>query len=413
MLGWSFSIGRVFGVAVRLHAFFLLLLLLCVTWSAAIGRSIGRGLMLWMLILGAVLVREAARAMAAAWFRLDLRNVVLLPTGGIQAYSNTDSQTRAAGARVQKRMALVGPVASFVFGITLAGLILTVAPHVDLVGPRWVTPAHLLRSMVWLNLLLGAVNLLPAWPMDGGRVLRTTEFGKPRAGSVTTEPAKATGDLKAKPVYGPLSRLGRSAILFQGSQGSGIFSSLGPAIAVFLIVFGLLSVNWWLVVFGIGILVAAQIERQGLQVQVGLDLVLVRDVMLTEFSVLSASATLEDALEHARHSLQDVFPVVRGNTVVGAIARHTILESLTGSGNGFVQGVMSRTFQTASSMEALPAALARIPGQSAQIVPIVEGDRIVGILTPQNLSRSMSILPRRAAGSDGRAGFSRDADSDR
>jgi len=147
----------------------------------------------------------------------------------------------------------------------------------------------------------------------------------------------------------------------------------------------------------------AQIERQGLLLQPEADVVKVSEVMLTEYSILSASATLEDAMEHARHSLQDVFPVVRGGNMVGAVARQNILEALESSGNGYVQGIMTRAFQVAEPGDSLIATLNRVTtavGASSQMVPVVEGERIVGILTPQNLQRSMGIIARKARRAD-------------
>jgi CBS domain-containing protein len=123
-----------------------------------------------------------------------------------------------------------------------------------------------------------------------------------------------------------------------------------------------------------------------------------RDVMLTDFTTLSASATLEDAMRMAGHTLQDVYPVVRGRNLVGAVSRQNIVDALESSGNSYVQGVMTRTFQTAAPGDSLVLTLRRImntlAGQGAQLVPIVEGERIVGIITPQNLQRSMTMLNR-------------------
>ncbi len=392
MLGWSFSIGRVFGVELRLHSFFVLLLALSIAWSSAEGLPFPRGLALWLLLLLAVFVREAARSLAATWFSLDLRSILLLPTGGIPTYANAESLTRAASPRIQKRMAIVGPIASFAFGGILIAIILTVSPTVDLFHLRWVTPSHLLRTMVWVNFLLGALNLLPAWPLDAGRVLRTEMAARPSPPTPATpipETSRARTQLARLSVFTSPSDPSRLRVL----------ATLGPAIAMLLLAFGLLSTNWWAIMAGIGIFLAAQVERQGLLLRTDLDQVLVRDIMLTDYSVLSASLTTEDALDHARHSLQDVFPVVRGGSLVGAIARHTILENIQLTGNSYIQGLMTRTFAVASPAEPLVQALSRISGpanQATQLIPVVDGDRIVGIITPQNLSRSMAILPAKS-----------------
>jgi CBS domain-containing protein len=94
-----------------------------------------------------------------------------------------------------------------------------------------------------------------------------------------------------------------------------------------------------------------------------------------------------------------VFPVVRAGNMVGAVARQSILEALATSGNGYVQGIMTRSFQTAgvndSLMETLNQAVGQSAGASLQIVPVVEGDAVVGILTPQHLQRSLGLISRR------------------
>jgi CBS domain-containing protein/Zn-dependent protease len=376
MAGWSFSIGRVFGVEVRLHSFFLMLLFLSMGWAAILDRPMLRGTALWLLLLLALAVREVARALAAAGWGIDVKSVLLLPTGGLQTYGSPEAVARAAEPKVQKWMALVGPLANAVFALTVAGLVMSVAPQVNLWQVRWLTPEHLLRSMVWVNLLLAAVNLLPAWPLDAGRVVRG-------------EIVRGAGSRSSAGV-------GHAAGVLGGLR---TFTRIGPAIATALIVFGMVTANWWLIMCGIGILLGAQIERQGLLLQTDSDVVKVGDVMLTEYSILSASATLEDAVEQARHTLQDVFPVVRGGNMVGAAARQNILEALESTGNGYVQGIMTRTFQTAAPGDSLIATLNKVTGAaggSSQLVPVLDGDRIVGIITPQNLQRAMGLITRRA-----------------
>ena len=185
-----------------------------------------------------------------------------------------------------------------------------------------------------------------------------------------------------------------------------LLARMGPALAIPLIVGGLVTKNWWMVMAGIGILLMAQAERQGLLVESDKDSVLVKDVMLTEYSILSASATLEDALLQARHTLQDVFPVVRGGNMVGAVARQNIVEALEAGGNAYVQGIMTKTFQTAAPGDSLMATLNRVTGQvgaSSQLVPVLEGDDIVGIITPQNLQRSMGLITRSMVRDERRA----------
>lgn len=344
----------------RIHAFFLLLLGMAISYSAVAGISGIRGLGLWLMLLFAVLVREVARAIAAAWFGLELRSILLLPTGGLPTYVSQEDTARASAPLTERQLAVVGPVVNIVFGLLLFALILGLTPELNLLERPWITPNALLRSLVWVQVLLGAINLLPAAPLDGGRVLRS-QFNR----------TNGTGGLK------------------KARQAAG----LGQMIAIGLIVLGIVMSNLVIIMIGVFVLVGAHLEDQGILLQTKVDSVRMRDVMLTEFSTLSASATLEDALDQAIHTLQDVFPVVRSGNLVGAVSRQGIFEALQTSGNGYVQGVMTRSFHTAQPDDSLLTTLQRITsGSGAQLVPVMDGERVIGIITPQNLSLSMTIL---------------------
>ena len=378
MRGWSFPVGRYLGVEVRIHALFLLLLAMVIGVGSINGSNTGRGFVLWLLLLAAVAVRECACAMAAAWYGMELGGILLLPTGGLLSYATPTATQRAAEPPMEQRMAIVGPLASIGFALLVAAIILAFAPGVDLMQRPWITPDYLLRSMVWLNLLLGAINLLPAFPLDGGRVFRRT---------LATVAAQGNGEHSTVP-QGAAASPGLGAG-FRGRLGAG----LGQWIAIALVVTGLLMSNIWIAIMGAFVLIAAHMETQGILVQSDADSVLMRDVMLTQFSTLSASDTLEDALQRAVHTLQDVFPVVRGGNLVGAVSRQSIMEALATGGNSYVQGVMTRSFHTAQPEDSLVRTLGRITaGQGAQLVPVMQGERIVGIVTPQNLSQSMGLL---------------------
>src|SRR5437879_873020 len=105
MRGWSFPIGRYLGVDVRIHTFFLLLLGLSISYASLAGATGPRGFALWVLLLLAVVVREAARAVGAAWFGLELRSILLLPTGGLFSYATSEASEKAETPEMQKRMA--------------------------------------------------------------------------------------------------------------------------------------------------------------------------------------------------------------------------------------------------------------------------------------------------------------------
>ncbi|HEY0795783.1 MAG TPA: peptidase M50, partial [Acidisarcina sp.] len=106
MRGWSFPMGRWFGVDVRIHTFFMLLLGVCLFATSALNVGAWRGIMLWLLLLLAVILREIARLTTAAYFGLQLRTVLLLPIGGLFSYANPDSTEQANQPGVRNAMAL-------------------------------------------------------------------------------------------------------------------------------------------------------------------------------------------------------------------------------------------------------------------------------------------------------------------
>ena len=373
-------------------------------WSALAGLGVGRGAGLWVLLLLSVMVRETVRAIAAAWVGLPVKQVLLLPTGGLQTYE----EGATVSARARKIVALTGPAASAVFGLTMAGMMLTVAPGVDLVSMDWISPGHLVRSLVWLNLLLAGLNLLPVWPLDGVGYL-----AEPVAAKVTAN--EGGGAVGAMGADGLRVGAGKAASAAPVGMMAGVRGNVGQAMALVLVVLGMARGNSWLLMGGVGVFLWSRIRRDGVgAMQVAGKSVKVRDVMLTEYSILSASATLEDALEQSRHTLQDVFPVVRAGNMVGAVGRAEVLAALERTGNGYVQGIMAKEFATAGPEDGVSETLGRVNagaaaaaggdvGFSAQLVPVLEGERIVGILTPGNLQRSIGMTTRMTRVAERRA----------
>ncbi len=368
MRGWSFPLGRWFGVDVRIHAFFLLLLAFCL-FSTSVGNVAGwRGVGLWLVLFFAVAVREVARTIAAAWHRIGLRSILLLPIGGLFSYADPDSAERAALPAGSLGVGLAGPLANLGMAATLAGLVHGASGGVDLLSLPWISPTHLMRSAVWLNLALGLLHFLPAYPLDGGRLLQGS-FGRGQGAAQAKRSASGLGR-----IFG----VGMMVV------GLALLALPLPTLSA--------ALSPWLIAGGFFIAVGAQLEDQGVLFQSVVDTVKMKDVMLTDFATMSPSDTLEDALHRSIHSLQDDFPVVRGTQIVGVVSRQSILEALRGEGNGYVQGIMSRGFQVALPDDSLGTIIRRMRRGRMALVPVAEGDRVLGVVTLQNLMHSMGPL---------------------
>jgi CBS domain-containing protein len=345
------------GVEIRIHTFFVLLAVVCLLFGQP-GGNAAAGLGLWILIGAAVAVRETARLLTAAWLGLRLRTILLLPIGGLFAYANPESQEQAGTGSAQYALALAGPIANITTGLILAAAFTGASGSFALTAMPLITPTALLRSMVWLQVFLGLLHLLPAYPLDAGRLLR--------------------------------NRLART---HGATPASRALAGLGQLVALAAIFGGFFLRDPILSAAGFFIFIGAQVEDQGIFFQSVVDTVQMREVMLTDFAILSPSDTLADALIRCVHSLQEDFPVVRGSQLVGIVNRQRIVDTLRADGNGYIQGVMSRTFQVAKPEDTLGAIIRRITaGRGLALIPVAEGEKIVGMVSVQNLMTSMSLL---------------------
>jgi Zn-dependent protease/CBS domain-containing protein len=324
------------------------------------GNASGaRDLALAGIILVCVGVHECGHMLAARRFGMIPKAVILLPLTGVTLYDEARSEKPQSAMPQWKReirLALVGPLVNLALAAFTVAAIMATNRGIELWKTPFLQPANLPRSLVWANFYLAILNLIPAYPLDGGRVQRAV-FSRRHDLSTAT----------------------RRAV------------SISTAIAMVLIFAGPFT-DLWLSMVGVVVFFAAQLEERALVFQSVLDSVHLEEVMLTDFATLSPADTLEDALEKAVHSLQDDFPVVRGSDMVGVISRQRILDALRAEGNGYVQAVMNKIFEVSARQESLGSAFRKLTARNSSIIPVVEDQRLIGIVTLQNLMHSMALL---------------------
>ncbi len=375
MRSWSVGIGRLFGSELRVHVSFLFLLgFVWVNESAQLGPAIaGRALALTAIALASVLLHEGIHALLGAVQRLGSvspaggglasRVVMLMPIGDVAL---TDSTLRPKPDIGQElKAAVIAPTLNLLLAFVVGSVVLGLMPHVDLRTAPLVTASNLPRSAVWINIMLALLNLLPAYPMDAGRVLRAM-FAR----RMDLVPAT------------------RRAV------------ALGQLFALGFILAGMWN-GWWMLI-GVFLFLAAQMEERSVLFQSVLQQVKLEQVMLTDFAMLSPADTLEDALEKAVHSLQDDFPVVRGGELVGVISRRNIVQALRSEGNASVQSAMKRGFNVAQRTDTLASVFRKLTGPGPSMLPVTDENRLVGIVTLQSLMHNMALLAeqRRGRGED-------------
>jgi Zn-dependent protease/CBS domain-containing protein len=364
MRNWAIPIGRIFGVEIRIHLTFLLLVFFVFVDSGSSSvtlGSMGRTAAVVGIIFASVVAHELGHAWMAIRNKVVARAIVLLPLGGVTLLE--DPLERPEPAR-DMRIALAGPVVSLLIAFVAAAVCQILIPGAHVLRPPWVGLYDLAHILVWTNVFVGVFNLLPAYPMDGGRVLRS--WFLMRGMDVVRATRRAVSVTQA---FAMVLMLGGFAAVFTHPSRSGS----------------------WAIMIGTFLFVAAQLEDRSAIFQAILEKMRMSDVMLTDFRTLSPADTLEDALQLALHSLQDDFPVVRGGDMVGVISKSKIVDALRTSGNGYVQAVMNRVFEVAHASDSLASAFRKITARGITMVPVVDAGRLVGIVTLQNLMHSMSL----------------------
>jgi Zn-dependent protease/CBS domain-containing protein len=357
MRNWSFFIGRFAGVDFRLHVTFLFLLIFILLGEVGRGGpgTIVRSSILTILAVISLVLHELGHAVVSARQGFPVKAVILLPIGGVTIGDPSIQVDSARSIRREILIALAGPMVNAVVAAVSAAVLLSLGPVTRLWARPLISAGSLGASFFWINAFIFVLNLLPAFPLDGGRIFRAWLAQR-------MEFRQAT----------------RRAV------------NVGHIFAGLLMLAGV----WvqWLMLVGVFIFMAAQMEERSVMFQSVVDAVHMEDIMLTEFSILSPADTLEDALNKAVHSLQDDFPVVSGGDLVGVITRQMIVDQLRREGNGYVQGAMNKAYEIASRTESLGSAFRKLTSRGLSLIPVVDQEHLVGIVTLQHLMHSMGLL---------------------
>ncbi len=351
---WSLRIGKIRGISIRVHlTFFLLLLWVGVMQGANDGLAGGRRSILFtLMIFGCVLLHELGHSYVSQRYGVRVRSITLLPIGGIAALEDVPRP------RQEVPIALAGPAVNFaIAGVVLAFLVVSRSER-SFLHPI-INTEDLWPSLLWANLYLALFNLIPAYPMDGGRVLR--------------------GWLAQKMDYVAATRR---------AVGIGQFFSF--------VMMALGILNLWLLLIGIFLYLGASAEERTTVFQAALEKIWLGDVMLTDYRQLGPAEPISHALDCALHSLQDDFPVVADGRVVGVLTKPALLAAVQRKGFDWpVSQVMSERFEIARPEESLAVAFGRLRASKLTMLPVMSDGRLVGIVTLQSIVRSVAMLTER------------------
>jgi len=350
---WSWKLGRFAGIDVYVHATFLLI----IGWIALEHWTQGRslvavlsGIVFILTLFGCVLLHEYGHALTARRYGIRTRDITLLPIGGLARLERMPDDPRQ-----ELWVALAGPAVNLVIAIVLwTWLRLTIGfEPVHQLGV--VRGAFLYRLMI-VNVFLALFNMLPAFPMDGGRVLRAL--------------------LASRLEYTRATHI--AAVIGQGMAI--LFGFLGLFISPFLLFIALFV---WM---------GAAQESGLVQVRSAFSGIPVARAMITNFETLCGHHTLGHAVDRILAGSQQDFPVLEGERLIGVLTRTDLLTGLGGQGReARVEDVMKRDFQIVDSSEMLEVAVARLQGCQCRTLPVLHGGELVGLVTMDNLGEFVMI----------------------
>ncbi len=363
---WSFSIGSLLGVPIRVHLTFFLLLLWIGSLSAGSGEGFLRGVVFLLLLFGCVVLHELGHATVARRFGVSTRDIVLYPIGGVARLD------RIPAGRAELWIALAGPAVSLLLAAMLWGGIALVGLRLPTTTDELVAKGEIPWQLAFANLWLFLFNLIPAFPMDGGRVLRASLslwLGQERATRIAARVGQGAALLLA--IYALLSTPTKPTLLL-------------IALFVFL---------------GAGQEAAYESGRAAVR---GLT---ARSAMVTRFDVLKPDDSVGRATDLLLATHQHDFPVVDAwGRVAGILHRAVLLEALAAGGRETpVLEVMEREVTAISPETPLEEVLDLFQARPTLPLLVVGPERLEGMISLENFGELIAVARSLGANSARRA----------
>jgi Zn-dependent protease/CBS domain-containing protein len=354
---WSFKIARIAGIDVRIHAtFFLLLGIVAYFYGLEGGAARGfSAVLVWLLVFLCVLLHELGHALAAKAYGIPTVDITLYPIGGIARVERMPEKP------VQELVvAIAGPLVNVVIILVLGAVLLATGG----LNPSALEHPNLLQVLFAMNITIVVFNLIPAFPLDGGRVLRALL-------ATRMEYARATK----------------------------IAANIGQGLALALGIFGAFHNNIFLILIAIFIYMAAEGEAAIVQMRSVTAGLPVSSAMVTRFDTLDHRSTLNQAIDVLLGTSQHEFPVLDDNGgFAGLLTKNDLLVALRNTGaDTLVTDVMVKGLPTVLPQTSLDRALDFVRQAGVSALPVLDNTgRLVGLFTPENVNEL--LLVRTALG---------------
>lgn len=352
---WSIGLGRIAGIRLQVHVTFLLFLAAVPLFLASNLRDALEVALVLTGLFACVVLHEFGHALAARRYGIATREIVLLPIGGLARLDRMPEKpsqelvVALAGPAVNLLLAALGTGALMAFGRTPADVF---AHRLD----------GYVEFMIFANLTMLAFNLLPAFPMDGGRVLRAL-----------------------------------LAMRLPFARATRIAATVGQGFALVFAVVGVFVLKSPMLVFvALFVFMAAGEERAIVQTRASVAGVPVAAAMLTQFGTLETRDELRRAVELLLASSQQDFPVLEDGRLLGMLSRSELLRAVQAEGDEAPVGRVARLdIEPVDASALLESTIARMREQAASALPVTSHGRLVGLLTLENVGEFLLVQEAR------------------
>jgi len=350
---WSWKIGSFAGIDVFMHATFLLI----IGWvgfsywqqTGSLGGTLN-GILFTLVLFVCVVLHEFGHALTARRYGIKTRDITLYPIGGVARLE------RMPDKPIQEFwVAVAGPAVNVAIAVVLFGWLIISGTFAPLSSLGLASGPFIERLML-LNVSLVLFNLIPAFPMDGGRVLRSL-----------------------------------LALRLEYTSATQIAAKIGQGMALLFGIVGFFT-NPFLVFIAVFVWIGAAQEASMVQMKTALSGIPVRRAMLTDFQALSPHNLLSQAVSQILTRSQNDFPVVEANAVVGMLTRSDVLMAVSRQGQDVpVASVMHSDFQDADADEMLEQAFIRLQTCGCNSLPVMYHGQLVGMLTSDSIGEFLRI----------------------
>ncbi len=349
----SLRIGRIAGIDIYIHWSFWLLILWILLIYLLAGQGIVlalRGVVLILAVFGCVVLHELGHALTARRFGIPTRDITLLPIGGLARL-----QRMPEDPNQEFWIAIAGPAVNVGIALLLYAFFKLAYGEIP-VEDMFRMQGNLLAQLLWINIFLAAFNLLPAFPMDGGRILRAL--------------------------------LARRMDYVRATQ---VAASIGQGMAILFAFIGLFF-NPFLLLIALFVFVGAQEEAHAALMRTVVRGVPVSHAMITRFVVLHPEEPIERAVEELLSGYEQEFPVVENGRVVGVLTRKSLMKALAERGlSARVADAMVTECPTVEAHAMLEEAFELMQRSGCPVLPVTQRGELVGLLTLENVGEFLMI----------------------